>query len=265
MTPEQRTHLCVCVFGGVNCPLYMCRDAQPIAYAGAERLFAYCSVLVQEKKLSYYCPWKLMNDTLVIILLWSLCPWDQMVTRWGLVEEELSLYEHYSHLLPMGGMLIMWFNHQLEPLDDSCNDCKHGRRSAWWGIGGFPALVCDIFSVLFVLGRKSFISKRPTCLSRCSPLREERRGHCILAPSGSPLRVYCCFIMEQHHHTAILRWRSQIQERSKGNSVQAARNQTGSILPLRWLSLCRNNREAGCEGDMPAQVKADDHNFGSLK
>lgn len=33
---------------------------------------------------------------------------------------------------PNGWYAVMWFNHWLGPLADRWNDCKHGRRSAWW-------------------------------------------------------------------------------------------------------------------------------------
>lgn len=43
-------------------------------------------------------------------------------------------------------------------------------------------------------------------------------------PSGA------LFIKEHNRRAVILRWRSQIQQSSKGSSAQAARNQTGFIL-----------------------------------
>lgn len=131
----------------------------------------------------------------------------------------------------MGGK----FNHRLGPLDDRCNDCKHGMRSTWWDIRGFPAILYHIFVVLFVLRHKSSISKRPNSVSRCSQLGKEREKEThdyILPPSGLPSRTIVVFINEQHWHTAIRRWRnrSQIQQSSNVSSVQAARNLTGYIL-----------------------------------
>ena len=44
------------------------------------------------------------------------------------------------------------------------------------------------------------------------------------------------FIKNQHRHTAMLRWTSQIQQSSKASSDQAARNQTGFIILNHWVA-----------------------------
>lgn len=100
----------------------------------------------------------------------------------------------------------------------------HGETS-----GGF-LLLCMIFCCAFVLGDKSVISKRLTGVSRCSPLKKTPQVTTFCLPLVPLQDSIAVFIKERHWHTAILRWRSQIQQSSKGSSVEAARNQTGFIL-----------------------------------